>query len=145
MSADPLPENSPQAQRLQRMESSIEQLNARIARLAMALDVSLKTDDDLARVMHRPATPAVAVERRETPDRRTGPRQESGPERRAAYMWIELRGLLVLRYGVEKNFVDQVGVTMTRNILVAAEAHMVRNGFEPGADGIDLKKLFKES
>lgn len=124
--------DDPQAQRLHRMELSIEALNARIARLAIALDVSLKNDDDVARVMNRHLVPAIPHENQVTPDHHT------------AYKWEELRGLLVLRYGVETRYVDQVGVIATRQILVEAEAHLVREGFNPGDDGIDLDRLLKE-
>ncbi len=124
--------DDPQAQRLHRMESSIEALNARIARLAIALDVSLKNDDDVARVMNRHLVPAVPHESQVTSDHHV------------AYKWEELRGLLVLRYGVETHYVDQVGVIATRQILIEAEEHLVREGFNPGDDGIDLDRLLKE-
>ena len=122
----------PQAQRLHRMESSIEALNARIARLAIALDVSLKNDDDVARVMNRHLVPAAPHENQVTPDHHV------------AYKWEELRGLLVLRYGVETRYVDQVGISATRQILIEAEEHLVREGFNPGDDGIDLDRLLKK-
>jgi hypothetical protein len=144
MSTDPLPEKSAQAQRLQHMESSIEALNARIARLAIGLGVSLKNNDDVMRVMSRRPAPTVSVERRVTPDSPPVSHAGSNTDRRMAQKWEELRGLLVLRYGVETSYVDQVGVVSTRQILIEAEAHLVRDGFQPGADGIDLKRLFDE-
>jgi hypothetical protein len=118
---------------LQRMEASFEELNARIARLAIALGVSLENENELARVMHQlqGQTESHSV--------------QSTPERRHACNWTELRGLLVLRYGMEKRLVDEVGVTVTRQLLVEAEAHLVRLGFQPGADGLDLPRLFSES
>ncbi|NMM11864.1 MAG: hypothetical protein HHJ16_16550 [Polaromonas sp.] len=132
MPTDATPEASPQTRRLYRMESSIEELNARIARLAIALGVSLKNENELARVMSPLQNQAAPQEFQSTPDRRL------------ACKWTELRGLLVLRYGVEKSYVDQVGVTVTRELLVEAEAQMVREGFQPGADGIDLRRLFDQ-
>lgn len=144
MPTDPLPEKSPQAQRLQHMESSIEALNARIARLAIGLGVSLKNNDDVMRVMSRHPAPTVSVERRVAPDSPPVSHAGSNTDRRMAQKWEELRGLLVLRYGVETSYVDQVGVASTRQILIEAEAHLVRDGFQPGADGIDLKRLFDE-
>lgn len=127
------------------MESSIEALNARIARLAIGLGVSLKSDDEVVRVMSRQQVVRVSHERRVGLERRDASRAGSGSERRVAHQWEELRGLLVLRYGVETRYVDEVGVTATRQILVEAEAHLERAGFKPGADGVHLDRLFKES
>lgn len=127
------------------MESSIEALNARIARLAIGLGVSLKSDDEVIRVMSRQQMVLVSHERRVGLERREASRTGSGPERRVAHQWEELRGLLVLRYDVETRYVDEVGVTATRQILVEAEAHLERAGFKPGADGVHLDRLFKES
>lgn len=132
MQTEQPPGNDPQAQRLHRMELSIEALNARIARLAIALDVSLKSDDEIARVMNRHLVSAVPHE------------NQANPDHHMAYKWEELRGLLVLRYGVETRYVDQIGVIATRQILIEAEAHLVREGFNPGDDGIDLDRLLKE-
>jgi hypothetical protein len=121
-----------QALSLQRMALSIEALNARIARLALALGVSLQSEGELSFVLQEP--PA-----------QTGPHPfQSTPERRVASKWLELRGLLVLRYGEEKRYVDEVGVSATRQILLQTEAHMLREGFQSGADGIDLHRLFDE-
>lgn len=113
------------------MESSIEELNARIARLAIALGVSLKNESELDQVLSQ-----IQLQE-ESPTLHT-------PDRRQACQLTELRGLLVLRYGVEQRFVSQVGVSMTRQILVEVEEHLERVGFEPGADGINLRRLFDE-
>lgn len=119
-----------QALCLQRMALSIEEINARIARLALALGVSLQTEGGLSQLLHGPK-PELEPHA-----------FQSTPERRVATKWLELRGLLVLRYGVEKRYVDEVGVSVTRQILVETEAHMLREGFQSGADGIDLNRLF---
>lgn len=122
----------------------MEALNARIARLAIGLGVSLKSDDDVRQAMNRhPALP-MSHERRVTPDSHPESRTGSDTDRRMAHKWEELRGLLVLRYGVEARYVDLVGVVTTRQILIEAEAHLVRDGFKPGADGIDLDRLFNQ-
>ena len=138
-------EDGPQSLRLLQMESSIEAINTRIARVAIALGVSLKSEDEVMRVISQPPGQALLHERRSTPERREASRASTGPDRRVAHMREELRGLLVLRYGVETRFVEEVGATATRQILVQAEAHMVRAGFKPGADGVNLDRLFKES
>ena len=145
MPTDLLADQDPLAQRLHHMESSIEELNARIARLAIALGVSLKNDAEIAHVMTWHEEVPVSPERRGTAERPDAFRTGSSPDRRVAHQREELRGLLVLRYGVETRYVDEVGVTVTRQILVEAEAHLVRAGFKPGADGMDLDRLFKES
>ena len=133
MPTDTKPEVDPQILRLQRMEASIEALNTRIARLAIALGVSLENENELARVMHQIQSQAESHG------------FQSTPERRQVGQWTELRGLLVLRYGVEKHLVDELGVTVTRELLAEAESHLVRLGFQPGADGIDLHRLFDAS
>lgn len=140
MPTEPAPE-----ERLQHMESSIEALNARIARLAIGLGVSLKSDADVAQVMKRHPVSPVLTERRLAPDTHPASRTGSDMDRRMAHQWEELRGLLVLRYSVETRYVEQVGVLTTRQILVEAEAHLVRDGFQLGADGIDLERLFNEA
>jgi hypothetical protein len=123
---------APEARQLQRMESFLEELNARIARLSIALGISLKREDELERVIGELQEQAELHASHSTADSRLISQR------------IELRGLLVMRYGVEQRFVDQVGATATRHILVEAEEHLARVGFEPGADGIDLRRLFEE-
>ena len=137
MPIDPLPNADAQTQHLIQMESSIEAINVRIARLAMALGVSLNNEHEVALIMSRPQ--AVSMERR------TSVRTDVSPDRRMAHLREELRGLLVLRYSIEESYVDDVGVTVTRQIMVEAEEHLVRRGFKPGADGIDLDRLFNKS
>lgn len=132
--------------RLQRMEGSMEELNARIARLAIALGVPLNTDQDVQHVMSKsfqqvapPQALPRAGDRREAQSTHfKGLDRRSGTDRRLAYKWEELRGLLVLRYGVEKTYVQQVGLDATRQIMTTAEQHLQRDGFRPGADGVDL-------
>lgn len=122
--------SDPQAPGLQRMVLSFEALNARIARLALALGVSLQIEGELS----------VLVQSSQA---QTEPQpSQSTPERRIAAKWLELRGLMVLRYGVEMRYVDEVGVGAARQILTLAEEHMLREGFQSGADGIDLHRLF---
>ena len=129
------PDDQVIAQRLATIESSFEALNARIARLAIALGVSLETDDAITTLMSEHPLQEVSPERRLSADRRGTSRSSSGPDRRLAHKREELRGLLVLRYGVETRYVSQHGVVVTRQILLESEAHLVRDGFKPGADG----------
>ena len=125
--------------RLDRMEHSIVELNARIARLAIALGISLDNEEHIASVLHEAPPPAVPVERRA--DRQGHGRPWGGLDRRVAHTRRELRGLIVMRYGIEKSFVDQVGASATRQIMIDVEAHMSREGFKAGADGVNLESL----
>lgn len=146
MVTEPLPRHQLEGglgnERLQALESSMEGLNARIARLAIGLGVSLQDEHELARVMSRPPLAVVPVERRVSGGQRQPDRRLSGAERRTAHHWEELRGLLVLRYHTETLYVDEVGVVATRQILIQVEEHLERDGFSPGADGQHLQQLF---
>lgn len=128
----------------QRMARSVEELSARIARLAIGLGVSLKTDGEVAHAMSY-QTLTVQYERRTTADRRDASRPGGTAGRRQSHLRDELRGLLVMRYDIETRYVDAIGVVATRQILIEAEAHLARDGFQPGASGVDLDRLFKES
>lgn len=127
------------AAHLQRMSGSIEQLSARIARLASALDVDLQNESELNRVLNMDGGGAPAHERRAAANSAL---PAGSPERRKSHLREELRGLLVLRYGVTRRFVDRVGVDATRHILVNAQDQLEREGFKPGAAGADLRRLF---
>ena len=118
-------------------------LNLRIVRLTRTLDLSLQSKRDLARAMSRVASQAHPTERRSVTERRIEPRPgRGGPDRRVAHQWEELRGLMVLRYRVEKNCLDEFGIDVTRRIMTDGEAELERQGFERGADSIDLARRF---
>lgn len=108
---------------LHRIEASFEALNARIARLAMALGVPLDEDQHIHAILQS-----------------RQPQHSSDPHHRR--QWTELRGLLVLRYGMEKNYAQQIGADTLKQILIDAEEHLALEGFKPGADGIHLQRLF---
>lgn len=124
------------------MENFMEDINSRIARLSIALGISLQSEADVAAVINQLRNMSVTQERRQTPERRVGERAGMSAERRVSYFRAELRGLLVLRYGVEQRLVEQMGYHETRQILSEAEAHLVRNGFPPGVDGMLLGHHF---
>jgi hypothetical protein len=142
MVTEPQPAGDPINERMQELESSMEGLNARIARLAIGLGVSLQDEHELALVLSRAPIATLSVERRTTGERRQPERMASSSDRRTAHHWEELRGLLVLRYHTETRYVDEVGVVATRQILIKVEEHLERDGFSPGADGQHLKRLF---
>ena len=124
----------------ERLEASMEALNARIARLAMALDVSLNDRAEVDALMAKQHLQPVDNERRiasvDTPYVRVS------SERRHAHKCEELRGLLVLRYHMEVTSLKENGWTVTRQALVQAEEHLVSQGFKPGADGLGLNNFF---
>lgn len=125
---------------LQRMSESVELINARIARLATVLDINLQNESELNHVLYQDETRPPAVERRQPGERAT-----MSPERRTAHLRQELRALLVLRYGVATRYVARVGVDTTRHIFVNAQDQLERDGFKPGASGVDLRRVFKQS
>lgn len=128
--------DDPVANHLRRMSDSVHELSARIARLATSLGVDLENEAELERVMH------IDAVRVPVPDRRATPRAGMSMDRRKAHLREELRGLLVLRYGVARSYVDRVGVDATRHIFVAAHEQLVREGFKPGAAGASMRRLF---
>lgn len=128
---------------LDRREAFLADLNARIARLAIALHVPLQSDDDVVAAMQSlndcaqdPVLQAVAEDY--SPEH-IG---EHGAQRRLSGLRAELRGLLVMRYGVEQRCVEQLGVQATHQIMADAEAQLQREGFRPGADGVNLDRIF---
>lgn len=122
-----------------RLGASLEALNARIARLAIGLGISLDDRSCMEKLMHQSMAP-VAHERRVA-------RQSSYPagsvERRTAHQHEELRGLLVMRYQMETTSVTDNGLEITRKIVLEAEEHLVQQGFKPGADGSGLDEFLK--
>ena len=122
-----------------RMENQLTEINARIARLALALGVSLENEHEIQSALTSLKPQAVDVDRRTTPDRRGGAR--NGQDRRKGATRMELRGLLVLRYGAELRFVEQVGVESTRRMMQVVEQRLEQRGFEHGADGVHLDDL----
>lgn len=124
----------------QRLEASMEALNIRIARLAMALDVSLDDSTEVAALMAMPQAGTVVVERRSGSSSASQVGLTS--ERRRVHQREELRGLLVLRYHMETTSLNDNGYAVTHQILVEAEQHLVRQGFKPGADGLRLDGFF---
>lgn len=134
MSNSQPPGDADVAHHLQRNEVLMRDLNARIARLAIGLGVPLQSEQDITEAIHSLRHPALAEERRSGEDRRGGGRS-SGPDRRVSYQREELRGLLVIRYGVELRLVDQLGFTVTQEIMHGVELRLERRGIHPEAYG----------
>ena len=116
-----------------RRESTVTDLTMRIARLAIALGLKLDEEQDVHRVLHHASMP-------------THPEASSshhGVHLRAR-AWAELRGLLVLRYDLERHLIEDMGLQLSRRILEDAELHLTIAGFKPGVDGLtlDIHHLF---
>ena len=136
MTSDSLPPDDAHLLLLERNQALLHDMNARIARLAIALGVSLHNEQQIADAIHGLQTPQVALERRSSGERRSGARGGTA-ERRVSYIREELRGLLVLRYGAQTRLVAEIGLSATRSLMAGAEAQLDRAGFAPGADGVD--------
>jgi len=124
-----------------RLGGSLEQLNARIARLAIGLGISLDDQASVDELMHQPQIQPVLQERRVAQQSRY---PSGSMDRRTAHQREELRGLLVLRYHIETTSVNVNGLEMTRQVLQDAQEHLVQKGFKPGADGLQLDDFFNE-
>jgi hypothetical protein len=128
---------------LSRPELFLAGLNERIARLAIALHVPLNSEADVLAAMHtlRQDEAELALEKAHAD---YSPRHV-GEHAKLLQQSLrgELRGLLVLRYGVEQRCVEKFGVEATRLIMAQAEQQLQREGFQPGADGVDLQRIFE--
>lgn len=124
----------------QKMQSVIGDINERIARLAIALRVPLSNNQDVINAIQLLQNPEVAQERRHLADRRSAERRAASPDRRASYQRSELRGLLVLRYGVELRMAENMGASVTEAIMEGAATTLEKHGFEPGAGGAQLHR-----
>lgn len=121
---------------------TIEELSCRIARLAIALGVSLKTDAEVAHaISHRELVAAQDLSGSH-PDRHETFLISSTVDRRQYHLHEELRALLTMRYNIESHDVEEFGVIATRQMLIDVETHLERKGFQQGATGIDLEQLF---
>lgn len=123
----------PDTDRVHRLDAELRMLQARIVQLTLALRAPLETAADLERVLQRPPTPTVAVERRQG-----GNPGYRGPERRVSHQWDELRALLVLRWQLCSRLAAEVGAPATHELLAAASAQLQREGFSSTPAGLAL-------
>jgi len=110
-----------------RRESTVTELTIRIARLAIALGLKLDQEQDVHRVLHH-TEPPLAHDK-----------EVDRVVHLKARAWTELRGLLVLRYELERHLVEEMGLHLSRRILEDAELHLTIAGFKPGIDGLTLE------
>ena len=115
-----------------RRESTVTELTIRIARLAIALGLKLDQEQDVHRVLYH-TEPPLAHDK-----------EVDRVVHLKARAWTELRGLLVLRYELERHLVEEMGLHLSRRILEDAELHLTIAGFKPGIDGLtlDIHHLF---
>ena len=114
-----------------RVEQAVEQLNSRIARLAIALSLDLTDKHCIDQVLKNPTGDASCI----AP---LADHLHSSQQRRTTLETAELRGLLVLRYGIEQKLSQEMGYAGLQDLLLRVEHHMKREGFAHGADGLDL-------
>jgi spore coat polysaccharide biosynthesis predicted glycosyltransferase SpsG len=108
---------------LERMEEVIEELDKRIARMAIGLGVDLSHEENILTIIHQ---------RHEHFD------SNHSHEKTHIY---ELRGLIVLRYGIEKQYIELIGPKATKQLLLIAEEHLLQMGFNHAVDGVNLDFL----
>lgn len=110
---------------VRRLVAQLEEMGARISRLAQLLKMPLETPDQLDRALLR---------------------DTDGPELkgRQGQMRAELRGLLVLRYEVVTRLAGDVGSQATRDILLCAQDRLLCDGFSPQAPGMRLELLLDD-
>ena len=131
---DGLPEKTdPLFQWSRRMTRSLADLDARIARLALFLDVDLS--------LHNESVIEHLIERTHPLFQRYQHNADvplSDDHGRERHSLEELRGLLVVRCNMMANMLNELGLELTTQIASAAEDHLDRLGFKPGADGFTL-------
>lgn len=125
---------------IDRVSASLEGINVRIARLALALHVPLTDPRAVDALMAAPHVEEVVRVRRTA--RIDFAQVSVSSEHRQVRQHEELRGLLVLRYHMETASLDDNGLLVTREAMAQVEEHLILQGFEPGADGVGLDKFF---
>lgn len=110
----------------------MEELNARIARLAIALHVPITTEAEVQHVIQSFAPTPVSQERRAGIERRSPARLATTVERRTNMQRSELRGLLVMRYDAERKLVQLVGAKHSQAFISDVSHSLERHGFRPG-------------
>ena len=121
---------------------TIEELSCRIARLAIALGVPLRTDAEVAQAIKHPKLAASRDLDERDVDRLDWRPIDSTADRRQHLLHEELRALLTMRYYMEFHYVEEFGVIATTQLLIETETQLEREGFQQGAAGIDLDQPF---
>lgn len=107
--------------RVERIASSVDNINQRITRLTRMLNLGLDTEADMLRLFRLEGTDAGSPQR---------PQLE------------ELRALVVMRYDMINHCVQSLGMSATRSLFVGADEAPVSEGGQPCASGPDVFHLF---
>lgn len=111
--------------RVERIAISVEDINARIARLTQMLSLDLSTETDMLRVFR--------LEGADEGNRHRQQRLE------------ELRALMVMRYGMIRHCAQSLGMAATRSLFIGAEEPSPDARRDPCTSGADLRHLFGET
>jgi len=111
--------------RVERIALSVEDLSMRIARLTQMLSLDLSQDTDMLRVFRLDGVDESSRHRQQ--------RME------------ELRGLLVMRYGMIRRYAQSLGAPATRSLFVCAQEQLAVRGLNPRVSGADVSRLFGET
>ncbi len=130
--------NSTHAAKAWQIESSLQAINTRIARLSLMLGVKLERESDLQSVLVKQHPAYVAASQSHMVD------AASFKAKRLHQEWEELRGLLSMRCELMAHSLQDLGLKMTRDIADQAEINLVRNGFEPSASGFHLHRQMND-
>ena len=122
----PAPQDLTQAH-LTHIETTLEQLNQRIARLAHLLDISLASEATRLKILDGSLSIADNWQHLGGSD-----------AKRRGHEWAELRGLMVLRLRLMKTTLDELGLEPTYRIAEMVREHMTLEGFQPGSDGFEM-------
>lgn len=122
----PAPQDLTQAH-LSHIETTLERLNERIARLARLLDVSLDSETTRLKILDGSLSMATDWLHAGGSD-----------DKRRGHEWTELRGLMVLRMRLMKETLDELGLEPTYRIAQVVREHMTVEGFQPGSDGFEM-------
>lgn len=122
----PAPQDLTQAH-LSHIETTLERLNERIARLARLLDVSLESETTRLKILDGSLSMATDWLHAGGSD-----------DKRRGHEWTELRGLMVLRMRLMKETLDELGLEPTYQIAQVVREHMTVEGFQPGSDGFEM-------
>jgi hypothetical protein len=112
---------------LSHIESTLENLNERIARLAHLLDISLESEATRLNILNGSLSVASDWQHLGAPT-----------DKRRSHEWTELRGLMVLRMRMMKETLDELGLEPTYRIAQMVREHMTLEGFKPGSDGFEM-------
>lgn len=129
-------ENDALFQWSRRMTRALSDVDARIARLALFLDISLESETVMQQVIDH--THPLFLRYQHNPE--VALTDDHGRERQTLE---ELRGLLVVRCNMVATMLNDLGLDATTQIASAAEDHLERLGFKPGADEFKLVPLRK--